>query len=109
MEGMSGCITNYGQLIDAGKYGKYLAIALSNSKEVMYSHHYGLRLAAPKDQKVWVSALSFRDIDAVVLRLKTQCVIDEVVRYTGDYREVLAYRITGLAEGYTDDPAKAGV
>jgi len=103
LQGMEGCMTNEGKLFQSETSDRY-AVVSSNRVVIQNSD---LRLVTPKDREGWQSALNFEDIDAVIKKLQTQCVLQTKSSFLDGI--VSVFRVTGLAEGYTDDPAKAGV
>jgi len=107
MEGMEGCMTNEGKLFQSETSDRY-AVVSSNRVVIQNSD---LRLVAPKHHEGWQSALNFKDVNAVIEKLRTQCVVEVRIAIQSKYAisEVIAFRVTGLAEGYTDDPSKPGV
>ncbi len=104
LEGMVGCITNYGKLIKIVSKNAFIVSDFDR-----YSPLPNLRLKEPKEYEGWVSAFNFKDKEAVLEKLHTQCEMECRYRSLGGDYELIAFRVLGLAEGYTDDPAKAGV
>ena len=106
MAGMGGCMTSNGRLTRI-----YNAI--------FNSIHEGwdcrgdlkiLRLVTPKEHEGWQSALNFKDVDAVIKKLRTQCVVEvktaPSISFGGNVQSIIAFRVTGLQAGYTDDLTK---
>ena len=106
MGGMEGCMTNYGKFISTIGNDEFTSL------DYLRYWKKDLRLAPPKDHEGWQSALNFEDVDAVIKKLRTQCVVEvkiaPSISFGGNVQAIVAFRVMGLQAGYTDDPSLVG-
>ena len=80
------------------------------NKEIVSYFLSDVRLLTPKEHEGWQSALNFKDVDAVIKKLRTQCVVEvktaPSISFGGNVQSIIAFRVTGLQAGYTDDLTK---